>query len=110
MKQKTVRFYDDAPDDMSALQILDEYRKYGFSSARELVIAAINRYAQGDNTSSLGISSKDIDELSDKIVKKLKNLNVTISSDCGLTEENNNENGTDNNENYQKAISFMDTL
>ncbi len=110
MKQKTVRFYDDAPDDMSALKILNECRKYGFSSARELVIAAINRYAQGDNTSYLGINSKDIDELSDKIVKKLKNMNVTISSDCGLTEEKNNENGTDNNENYQKAISFMDTL
>lgn len=110
MKQKTVRFYDDAPDDMSALQILDECRKYGFNSARELVIAAINRYAQGGNTGSLGISSKDIDELADKIAMRMKNMNVTISKEVGLTEENKNENGTDNNENYQKALSFMETL
>lgn len=110
MKQKTVRFYDDAPDDMSALHILDECKKYGFNSARELVIAAINRYAQGNNTGTLGISSKDMDELADKIAKKIINMNVTIGNGVGLTEEIKNENGTDNNENYQKALSFMDTL
>lgn len=110
MKQKTVRFYDNAPGDMSALQVLDECRKYGFNSARELVIAAINKYAQGGNTGSLGISSKDMDELADKIAKKIINMNVTISKEVGLMEGNENENGTDNNENYQKALSFMETL
>lgn len=109
MKQKTVRFYDDAPEDVSALQILDECRKYGFNSAREMVIAAINRYVQGSG--SLDISSKDIDELADKIAIRMKNMNVIISKDGGLMEENENEDGTDqNNENYQKAFSFLETL
>ena len=110
MKQKTVRFYDNAPDDMSALQILDECRKYGFNSARELVIAAINKYAKGGDTGSLGISNKDMDELADKIAMRIKNMNVTISKEIGLTEEIKNEHGTDNNKNYEKALSFMENL
>lgn len=109
MKQKTVRFYDDAPEDVSALQILDEYRKYGFNSAREMVIAAINRYAQGN--SSLNISSGNLDELADKIAIRIKKMNVTISKEDGLMEEKGNEDGTNHNdENYQKAFSFLDTL
>ena len=109
MKQKTVRFYDDAPEDVSALRILDECRKYGFNSAREMVIAAINRYAQGNG--SLGISSRDIDELADKIAIRMKKMNVTISKEDGLMEEKDNDDGTDQNEeNYQKAFSFLETL
>lgn len=109
MKQKTVRFYDDAPEDMSALQILDECRKYGFNSAREMVIAAVNKYVQGSG--SLDIGSKDIDELADKIAIRMKKMNVIISKDDGLMEEKENEDGTDqNNENYQKAFSFLETL
>lgn len=109
MKQKTVRFYDDASEDVSALQILDECRKYGFNSAREMVIAAVNRYVQGSGT--LDISSKDLDELADKIASRMKKMNVTICREDGLMEEKEDEDGTDqNNENYQKAFSFLETL
>ena len=95
MKQKTVRFYDNAPDDMSALNILNECRKYGCNSARELVIAAINKYAQGGNKDPLRICSKDMDELANKIATKIKNMNATIGKEVGLTGEPKNENGTD---------------
>ena len=110
MRQKTVRFYDDAPDDMSALNALNEYRKYGFNSARELVIAAINEYAQEGSTSSLGISSKDMDELADKIARKMRKMNAIISNEVDPTEETKNENGAENDEIYEKALSFMEAL
>ena len=110
MKQKTVRFYDDAPDDVCALNILNDCRKYGFNSGRELVIAAVNMYAQGGNIGSLGIRNADMDELADKIAMRIKNMNMTIRKEGSHTEKIKNENGTDNNENYQKALRFMETL
>lgn len=110
MKQKTVRFYEDAPDDMSALKILNDCRKYGFNSAREMVIAAVIRYAQGDRSDSLGLSSTEIDELATKVAMKMRAMNVTIRNEDGPKEEITYENGTSNNDNYQKAISFMDSL
>ncbi len=110
MKQKTVRFYDNVPDDMSALQILDECRKYGFNSARELVITAINRYVRGRNAGSFGICTKDdIDELAEKIATRVVR-NVTVNTGIGLMGDGKKINDIDKDENYQKALGFMETL
>ncbi|MBP3818266.1 MAG: hypothetical protein J6H31_08155 [Butyrivibrio sp.] len=111
MTQKTVRFYDDVPADINALKILDDYKKYGFHNAREMIIAAINKYVQGSDTCSLTLEEKDINLLADKIANRIGI--TTKSEDIGRKEKNKNENNinNDNNyENYQKALSFMDTL
>ena len=108
MKQKTVRFYDDAPEDMKAAQILDDCRKYGYTSAREMIIAAVNSYVQGGSNSSLDTSSWDMDKLADKIAMRLQNGKVAIKE----TGHNGDisEYHPDNNECYQKALNFIDTL
>lgn len=111
MQQKTVRFYDDAAEDVSALEKLNNYRKYGFTSSRAMIIATINMYSQGDNV-SLGFGSKEIEELAEHIVNRMKNMNVVVNSTDGIKEEKiyENETTSNNDDNYQKALSFMETL
>lgn len=46
MVQKTVRFYENVPEDMKALKSVNEYQKYGFRCARDMIITAINIYSQ----------------------------------------------------------------
>ena len=111
MTQKTVRFYDNVPADISALQILDDHKKYGFHNSREMIIAAINKYVQGSDTCSLTLEEKDINLLADKIANRIGI--TTKTEDIGLKENNKNENKIKNDknyENYQKALSFMDSL
>lgn len=108
MKQKTVRFYEDAPDDNSALEKLNSYKKYGFNSSREMIIAAINSFS-GKN-SLPGNGSMDMDELAEMITQKLVQKNFSVKKDDTVKEKNNENNNESNDDTYQKALSFMETL
>ena len=107
MKQKTVRFYEEVPADISALQALNDCKKYGFNTAREMIVTAINNYVQGSDPHSLTLEEKDIDLLADRIAIRIGK--TTRNDDTGLTEEIKHENSKDN-ETYQKALSFMASL
>jgi len=107
MVQKTVRFYEESPDDAEALEILNNYRKYGHNNCREMIIASIISYSQKGQTSSGKI---DVDELAERIVNKL-NLNITAVSVASSSEIKEDEYERSNNEdNYNKALSFMESL
>ena len=107
MVQKTVRFYEESPDDAEALEILNNYRKYGHNNCREMIIASIISYSQKGQTSSGEI---DVDELAERIVNKL-NLNITAVSGASSSEIKEDEYERSNNEdNYNKALSFMESL
>ena len=107
MVQKTVRFYEESPDDAEALEILNNYRKYGHNNCREMIIASIISYSQKGQTSSGEI---DVDELAERIVNKL-NLNITAVSVASSSEIKGDEYERSNNEdNYNKALSFMESL
>ncbi len=54
MKQKTIRFYENIPEDTNALEKLNNYMKYGFRSSQEMVIEAINQFEPGDHHDSRG--------------------------------------------------------
>lgn len=108
MVQKTVRFYEESPDDAEALEILNNYRKYGHNNCREMIIASIISYSQKGQTSSGEI---DVDELAERIVNKL-NLNiaaVSVASSSEIKQEDEYER-SNNEDNYNKALSFMESL
>lgn len=105
MVQKTLRFYDDSPDDEKALGKLNNYKKYGYTSCRDMIIAAINLIDQRDESSS-GNSSINVDELAEKIADKL-NGKITAVAPVGCNENMEEKN---NDDNYNKALSFMDSL
>ncbi len=112
MIQKTIRFYDNATADMSALQILNNCKKYGFNNAREMIITAVNEYVlvQVSDSHSPALEEKDIDLLAEKIAMRIGNM--TRNKDSDLKEEKyENSTGTNkNDESYQKALRFLDTL
>lgn len=111
MHQKTVRFYEDLPEDVNALEKLNDYKKYGFTSSRAMIIDAINHYPQ-ENSSPLGVGSMDIEKLAEHIVNKMKNMNVVINSTSSINDESicGNETSGNDYDNFQKALSFMETL
>lgn len=103
MRQKTIRFYEQSREDMAAYEKLGCFREYGFNSARELMIAAINDY------SYKGISSEnniDIDRLAECIVRKMKNNGTTFQM-CDKEVANVEDS---NNDVFDKALSFMESL
>ena len=110
MVQKTVRFYEESSKDVKALSLLDEYRRYGFNSCREMIIAAVNSFSQGKETSS-GVSSIDIEELADAIAKRL-NVNVTTraTGNVGEIKEENNYDNNESEDNFAKAMDFINSL
>lgn len=105
MKQKTVRFYEESKDDMAAYEKLQDYRNYGFSNARELMIAAINAYSQKENTFS-GVNI-DLERLADMIVDRMKKMDYMIEKikPIQISAEDNS-----NIEVFEKALSFIEGL
>lgn len=104
MKQKTVRFYEESKVDMEAYEKLECFREYGFSNARELIIAAVNAYSQRENTSS-GMNI-DIERLAELISQKIsKTTNQVLN-----IEEKKPINEIRNTEIMEKALSFMESL
>lgn len=104
MKQKTVRFYEESKADMEAYEKLECFREYGFSNARELIIAAVNAYSQRENTSS-GMNI-DIEKLAELISEK---IGVNASKVINI-EEKEPINEIRNTEIMDKALSFMESL
>lgn len=102
MVQMTVRFYD-SPEDDKALEKLKDYKNYGFSSCRNMIISAINSFERG-NSGSSGNDSIDLDELADKIAQR---LNGTITPPPVVKKV---EQKKEKEDKYAKAISFMDSL
>lgn len=104
MKQKTVRFYEESKADMEALEKLECFREYGFSNARELIIAAVNAYSQRENASS-GMNI-DIEKLAELISEK---IGVNASKVLNIKEEV-PTNTIRDTEIMDKALSFMESL
>ena len=102
MKQKTIRFYEESKADMEACEKLECFREYGFNSAREFMIAAVNVYSQKEQVSS-GI---DIDKLAELISQK---IGENTSKVLNIKEEL-PRNVTENTEIMDKALSFMESL
>ena len=98
MVQKTVRFYENVPEDMKALKSVNEYQKYGFRCARDMIITAINIYSQNSDP--------------DRIVCKLEERQIVIK-ESGLKAEMKATNSIEKSgeeDIYKKALSFIDTL
>lgn len=110
MVQKTVRFYEESSDDIKALTMLNDYRKYGFNSCREMIIAAINSFEQGRNTSSV-IGGLEIEKLAEEIAKRI-NVNITTVASGNVVEirEENYDNNNDREDNFSKAMEFINSL
>ncbi len=103
MKQKTVRFYEESKADMEAYEKLECFREYGFSNARELIIAAVNAYSQRENASS-GMNI-DIEKLAELISEK---IGVNASKVLNIKEVPINT--IRDTEIMDKALSFMESL
>ena len=80
MVQKTVRFYENVPEDMKALKSVNEYQKYGFRCARDMIITAINIYSQNSDPDVRKLLNGivDIEELANRIVCKLEERQIVI--------------------------------
>lgn len=92
MVQKTIRFYDDSPDDQKALELIGKYKDLGFYSCREMIITAINKF-QCDE--SVHITEQDIEKIADLVARKIdvqpvKDNDSSIqSSSCVVSNANN---------------------
>ena len=76
--RKTIRFYDSEKDKV-ALEALNNYADYGFSSANDMVVGALYELARHQ---SPGISSITPNELADMIAERLGGkLNVVQATD-----------------------------
>ena len=109
MVQKTVRFYENVPEDMKALKSVNEYQKYGFRCARD-----INIYSQNSDPDVRKLLNGivDIEELANRIVCKLEERQIVIK-ESGLKAEMKATNSIEKSgeeDIYKKALSFIDTL
>ena len=102
--QKTLRFYDDSPDDVKALKAIDEYKSYGFTSGRELIITAKNVYI--DNAPAE--SKQNAEDIADAIIRRMTESNLILSVNQGK-EEKQNETEQGNNS-IAKALEFISGL
>ena len=114
MVQKTVRFYENVPEDMKALKSVNEYQKYGFRCARDMIITAINIYSQNSDPDVRKLLNGivDIEELANRIVCKLEERQIVIK-ESGLKAEMKATNSIEKSGEeaiYKKALSFIDTL
>ena len=114
MVQKTVRFYENVPEDMKALKSVNEYQKYGFRCARDMIITAINIYSQNSDPDVRKLLNGivDIEELANRIVYKLEEMQIVIQK-SGLKAEMKATNSIEKSgeeDIYKKALSFIDTL
>lgn len=114
MVQKTVRFYENVPEDMKALKSVNEYQKYGFRCARDMIITAINIYSQNSDPDVRKLLNGivDIEELANRIVCKLEERQIVIK-ESGLKAEMKATNIIEKSgeeDIYKKALSFIDTL
>jgi len=76
--RKTIRFYDSEKDKV-ALEALNNYADYGFSSANDMVIGALYELARHQST---GISDITPNELADMIAERLSGkLHVVQATD-----------------------------
>lgn len=112
MKQKTIRFYENIPEDISALEKLNNYRKYGFRSSQEMVIEAVNQFEPGDHHDSRGLDGRDIEDLANRLIDKLKEKKIVVTKGDAQQGEQRDENHSESskNETFQKALAFMESL
>ena len=76
--RKTIRFYDSEKDKV-ALEALNNYADYGFSSANDMVVGALYELARHQSSSISGITPN---ELADMIAERLSGkLNVVQATD-----------------------------
>ncbi|MBT9714629.1 hypothetical protein [Anaerobutyricum hallii] len=99
---------------MKALKSVNEYQKYGFRCARDMIITAINIYSQNSDPDVRKLLNGivDIEELANRIVCKLEERQIVIK-ESGLKAEMKATNSIEKSgeeDIYKKALSFIDTL
>jgi len=104
--QKTLRFYDDSPDDMAAFEKLNDYKKYGFSTAREMLIQAVNAFCEENDYKKELLSN--VEEIAEAVVERLRKTDVMVigSNNTEAGEQHDEE----SNVKFAQAIEFIDSL
>ncbi len=113
MKQKTIRFYENVPEDVRALEKLSKYREYGFRSSQEMIIEAINHYDSGNISDSPRVNGQEMEDLANRLIDKLKEKKLFIvqgNTYEGEQIDENHSNINDNDNMFQKALTFMESL
>ncbi len=99
--RKYIRLYENKDEDMKILEELSKYQEYGFRSEGQMIMEALRRYLSND------ISSLTAEELADLIAERLSRK-IMLSSDSEPDPSANP--APDDNDVYDAALSFLDTL
>lgn len=113
--RKTIRFYDSEKDKV-ALEALNNYADYGFSSANDMVVGALYQLARHQSS---GISDITPNELADMIAERLSGkLHVVQATDTTTATTDNTETFSsvetltyeEDEANTDIAINFLDNF
>lgn len=96
-KAMTLRFYRQSLQDMKALEKINNFRKYGCSSSRDLIIKAVNSYGNSDTR----FSEQELSLLADYLSSRI-NVNVTVPT---INEDTSKNDISETN--LSKALDFM---
>ena len=103
IKRISVRFYGESKADMAAYDKLNKFREYGFNTAREFIIAAVNQYL-GDGRCT-DAPPFDPDDLAERIATRLNG--VLMINKENIVEAASTD---DNTEAFDEALSFIESL
>ena len=99
--RKFVRFYENNPENMRIYDAVCNYKSYGFRSESDMILEALRKYLSG------GIINLSLEEFADLIADRLQSK-ITVSSTV-INEANNSDVHSDE-EVYDTALSFLDSL
>ncbi len=99
--RKYIRLYENKDEDMKILEELSKYQEYGFRSEGQMIMEALRRYLSND------ISSVTAEELADLIAERLSGKIILSSDTAAIPSE---DPAPDDNDVYDAALSFLDTL
>ncbi len=99
--RKYIRLYENKDGDMKILEELSKYQEYGFRSEGQMIMEALRRYLSND------ISSLTAEELADLVAERLSGKIILPSDNATISSANP---ATDDNDVYDAALSFLDTL
>ena len=99
--RKFVRFYENNPENMRIYDAICNYKTYGFRSESDMILEALRKYLSG------GITNLSPEEIADLIAERLQS-NLTV---CSPVENGDSKKESHSDEEvYDKALSFLDTL
>lgn len=103
MIQKTIRFYTKLPADQQAVERLAEHERWGYSSEREMVVAAINNLIKKGDEQSTVITAGGVDAIAERVVELL-------GEQLQFVQINNHVEEKENEDVFQTAMQFINSL